>query len=68
MDPPTKEYMQAGPRPPPSYVADVQFGLHVSPEQLERNLSQKLLPAVGIWTYSWAALSGLNGKGSTYPL
>jgi hypothetical protein len=26
------------------YVADVQFGLHVGPEQLEQGLYQKLLP------------------------
>jgi hypothetical protein len=25
---------QVGPRPPPTYVADVQLGLHVGPEQL----------------------------------
>ena len=42
--PPTKDHAQAGPRPPHTYVADVQLGLHVGPEQLELGLSQKLLP------------------------
>ena len=32
---PTKEHTQAGPRPPRTYVADVQLDLHVGPEQLE---------------------------------
>ena len=31
-EPPTKEHTQAGPRPPCTYVVDVQLGLHVSPK------------------------------------
>jgi hypothetical protein len=45
------------------YVADVQLGLHVYPEQLEQGLSPKLLPVCGICSSSWAALSGLSGRG-----
>jgi hypothetical protein len=33
--------------PPLKYVADVQLGLHVGPEQLEMRLSQKLSPVCG---------------------
>jgi hypothetical protein len=55
--------MGAGPRHPHSYVADVQLSLHVGSEQLECVLSQKLLLVHGICYTSWAALSGLNGKG-----
>ena len=29
-----------------TYVTDVQLGLHVGPEQLERGLFQKLLPVM----------------------
>ena len=29
-----KEHLQAEPRPPHTYVADLQLGLHVGPEQL----------------------------------
>ena len=47
---------------PHTYVADVQLGLHLGPEQLERGLSSKLLPVHGICSYSWAALSGLSGR------
>jgi hypothetical protein len=46
-----------------SYVADVQLGLHVGPEQPEQGLSQKMLPVCGIYSTSWAALSGLSGRG-----
>ena len=49
------------------YKADVQLGLRVDPEQLEWGLSQKLLPVCGIGSSSWAALFGLNGRGSTWP-
>ena len=35
LPPTTKEHTQTGPRPPRSYVADVQLDLHVGPEQLE---------------------------------
>ena len=45
------------------YVADVQLGLHVGPEQLEQGLSQKLLPAHAVCSSSWATLSGLSGMG-----
>jgi hypothetical protein len=45
------------------YVGDVQLGLHVCPEQQELGLSQKLLPAYGICSSSWAALSGLSERG-----
>ena len=43
-EPPTKEHAQNEPRPPCTYVADVQLDLHVGPEQLEWGLSQKLAP------------------------
>ena len=49
---------------PHTYVADVQLCLHVGPK-LEQGLSQKLLPVCGICSSSWAALSGLSGRGST---
>jgi hypothetical protein len=62
--PPTKEHPLAESRPRCLYVADVQLDLHVGPEQLEQGLSQKLLPVHRICYTSWAALSGLNGKGS----
>ena len=61
---PTKEHTQAGPRPPRTYVADVQLDLHVGPEQLEQGLSQKLLLIREICSSSWATLSGLSGRGS----
>ena len=35
LPPTTEEHTQAGPRPPRSYVADVQLDLDVGPEQLE---------------------------------
>ena len=35
-EPPTKKRMWAGPRPPCTYVADVQLGLPMGPEQLEQ--------------------------------
>lgn len=47
------------------YVADVQFSLHLGPEQLERRLSQKLLPAgcsCGTHSISEAALLALVGE------
>jgi hypothetical protein len=62
---PTKKHTWTGPRPPCSYVADVQLGLHVGPEQLERELSSKQLAVCGICSSSWAVLSGLSGRGST---
>jgi hypothetical protein len=43
---------RAGPRPPHTYVADVQLGLHMDPEQLEQGLSLKLLPVHGICSSS----------------
>jgi hypothetical protein len=52
--------IQAGPRPPCTYVADVQLSLHVGSEQLERGLSQKLLPIGGIRSSSWAALLSMG--------
>jgi len=39
-----KEHTQARARPSGSYVADVQLGFHVGPEQLEWGLAQKLFP------------------------
>jgi hypothetical protein len=36
----------------------------VSFEQLEQELCQKLLPVCRICSISWAALSGLSGRGS----
>ena len=38
----------AGPKPPCTYLIDVQLGLHAGPEQLEQWQSQKLLPVHGI--------------------
>ena len=46
-EPPTKEHTQAGPRPPHTYVADVQLGLHVGPEQLERGYPKSYCLDVG---------------------
>jgi hypothetical protein len=48
-----------------TYVADVQLGLHVDPEQLEQELAQKLSPVHGICSSSWAAVSGLSGRECT---
>jgi hypothetical protein len=48
-----------------TYVADVQVGFRVSPEQMERELSQKLLLVPGIYSSSWAASSGISGRGCT---
>ena len=59
---PTKEHAETGPRPSHSCVADVQLGLHVDPKQLEQWLWQKLLPAHGICSSSWDALSGFYGE------
>jgi hypothetical protein len=60
-EPPSKEHIETGPRPrypspqpPHTHTADVQLGLHVGPEQLEQELSQKLLMTVG-----YALLAGL---------
>ena len=53
--------------PPHSYVADVKLGLHVDPKQLERGISQKMLPVCAIYSYSCAALSGFSGRGSAQP-
>ena len=39
--PPTKEHTQAEPRPPCTYVADVQLSFHVGPKQLEQGLPTK---------------------------
>ena len=65
-EPPTEEYTWSGPRPLLcTYVADVQPGLHVDPEQLEWGLFQKLFSVHGICYSSWAALSGFGGRGST---
>jgi hypothetical protein len=47
-EPPAKQHRQAGPSPPHTYVADAQLGLHVGPEQLEQELSLKLLSVHGI--------------------
>jgi hypothetical protein len=62
-EPPTKEQTQAGSRPPHTYVADVQLSLHLGPKKLEWGLSQKLLPVHGMCSSSWAAMSGLSGRG-----
>jgi hypothetical protein len=53
-----------GPRPPRTHVADVQLGLHVGLEQPGWRLSQKLLLVGRMCSFSWAALSGLSGRGS----
>ena len=58
---PTKEHTQAGPRPPHSYVADVQLSLHVDPKQLERGYPKSCCLSVGYAFSSWAALTGLTG-------
>ena len=55
----------SGPRSLCSYGADVQLYLHVGPEQLKQGLSQKLLPVCRICSITWAAFTGLSGKGST---
>ena len=65
IEPPTKEYIWAGPRHPRTHVADVQLGLHVGPKQFQQRLSQMLLPKSGISSSSWATLSGLSGRGCT---
>jgi hypothetical protein len=52
---------------PCTYIADVQLGLYLGPEQLELGLSQKLLPGCEICSTSWAALSGLSGRESGQP-
>jgi hypothetical protein len=54
-EPPTKEHTRGETRPPCTYVADVQFGLHVGPKQLKQGLSQKLLPVRG-----YVLLAGLS--------
>lgn len=59
------KHSQAGPRPLCLYVADMQLDLHVSPEQVEQGLSQKLLSVHDICSTSWAPLSGLSGREST---
>jgi hypothetical protein len=41
----------------------VQLGPHVSPKQLEQEISQKLLTVPEICSSSWVALSGLSGRG-----
>lgn len=41
--------------PPHTYGADVQFGLHVGPKQLEKGLFLNLLPVCGLCSTSWAA-------------
>jgi hypothetical protein len=53
---------RAGPRPPRTYIADVQLDLHVDCEQLEIGLSQKLLTVHGIRSSNWATLSGFGGR------
>ena len=52
---PTKELIQSGPRPPCTYVADMQVGLHVGSKQLEQGLSQK--PVI-----TATAISGLTER------
>ena len=61
-EPPTKEHTQAEPRPPNTYVADMQLGLHVDLEQMEWGLSLKLLPVCGIHSPNSTVLSGLSGR------
>lgn len=43
----TKEHTGAVPRPPCTYEADVQLGLHAGSPKLGQELSLKLLPACG---------------------
>jgi hypothetical protein len=62
IEPPIKEKTWAGPSTPLTYVADVQLGLHVNPEQLEQWLSQKLMPVSEIYSSSWAAYLASVGK------
>jgi hypothetical protein len=45
-DPQVKEHTWAGLRPPHTYVADVQLGLHVGSEKLGWGLLQQLLPVM----------------------
>lgn len=63
-EPPNKEHKQAEPRQPSTYVADVQLGFQVGLEQMEWGLSQKLLPAYGICSTTWVALSGFSERES----
>ena len=37
-----RKMVAAGPRPPHTYVADMQLGLHVGPKQMEQGLFIKL--------------------------
>lgn len=55
----------AEPRPPCTYVVDVQLGLHVGSEHLERGLSQKLWPVYG--TCSVVGLLCLASVGEDAP-
>jgi len=57
------ECTEDGPRPPCTYVAYVHLGLHVDPEQIEQELSQKLLQVYGVIS-RWSVLFGLNGRES----
>jgi hypothetical protein len=50
-----------------TYLTDVQFGFHVSPEQLQGGLSLKLLHICGIHSPNLALLSGLSGREYTQP-
>lgn len=51
---------------PCTYVADMQFVLHMGLEQLEQGLSLTLLTACGSCSPNWAALSALSGKEGWY--
>ena len=63
-EPTNQAHTRAGPRPPRPHVADVQLGHHVGPGQLERRLSQKLLPVWERYSTSWAAMTGRSGTHS----
>lgn len=54
-EPPTREHVWAGPRPPHLYVADVQLCYHVGTKQLEQGLYLRLLLIHKTLSSSWAA-------------
>ena len=61
-EPPPKDYTLGEPRPPCTYVTKVQLVVLVGPEQVEQELSKKLLSICGIYSSNCSALPGLNGK------
>jgi hypothetical protein len=64
-EPPTNEHTWVGPRPPCSYVADVQLGLHVVLNNWNRGYPET---GADMWicSSSWYALSGLSRRGCAW--